>query len=363
MLKSLEGAEYPVGKIPLIFKTHEGVAAEVWSFVNNYEWLKGPKHCVKDPEALGLDKNLLSCGDFTEQFEAVIVLEDDTVVSPQFYTYTLTAINQQGSQDRLGQISLYRYHYHPILGIPHHLIDDPFDGFYLQKTSTRGQVFTKQQWSGFKSWLKALPNTDSRLPDYIKKYGPSNWEYLHNWYLIHQNLYTLYPKLSLASNQGPMGTHHSNSIDSGFFQVPIRLRQTKYQLPSFEESQLCYDAFFEWLPEKFISSSDGALSPDQFDMDLYGCKPMECLQKEMMYTVKTSNSPIKQFGDGLKPIEINLITDNKGRDISLAKKESIVKKTKTDLYRRAKQYFGNNSDVGLWNFIRYKWFKYVERKH
>lgn len=362
LLKSLEQAYYGDHPVPLVFKTHEGVSAEVWSLVNQYEWKYGPKDCIKDGTNIGLDANLMSCGDLTEQFESVIILEDDTIVSPHFYTYALAALKQQGSHPSLGQISLYRYHHHPITHIPHHILDDASDGFFLQKTSTRGQLFTQQQWSKFKVWLSSMPVPDFRLPQYIKNFGSNNWEYLHNWYLVQNNLFVLYPKLSVATNQGPAGTHHSTSIDSGYFQVPLRTQDKALIFKSFEHSDLCYDTFFEWLPEK-LNLRLGALTLDQdFDVDLYGNKPLECLQRPLVFTSKDSKTPIQQFGDGLKPIELNLIAQSRGTHIHLSKRDALVKNSKSNTYQRARQYFGNVGDVGLWNFIRFKWLKYVERK-
>lgn len=362
LLQSLEKADYPEGNVPLIFKAHLGVADDVWSLVKEYEWPYGQKECVRDEENLGLDQNILSCGDLTNQYDWVIILEDDSYASPRFYQYVLDAIKQQGTSHKLAQISLYRYQYLPITGLPHHLLDESGDGYYLQKTSTRGQAFSKPQWSGFKEWLKANEHSQPPLPSYIAAYGKHNWEYLHNAYIISNDLFVLHPKHSVITNQGPVGTHHRTTIDAGLFQTPLTWQKRSFQFLSFEESILAYDAYFEWLPEKASSFLPKSLSSQAFDMDLHGTKPLDVLTSPTLFTSKTSKAPIKSYDGGLKPLEYNLIQEKSGSFFCYSERKSIVKNSKRDFKQKAMQYFGNVTDVGLANFIRFKWLKYVERK-
>ena len=357
LLVSLEKAEYPSNDIQLVFRSHKGASPDVTSHCETYHWPHGPKTHLKDPDQINLDENLRRCGDLSEVYEYVIILEDDSYVSPFFYSYTQQALAFSEKEPSIAQVSLYRYHFHPISGLQHHLLHDLSSVFYAQKSSTRGQAFSKEQWTRFRSWLDHMPSPDLRLPSYIKSFGLTNWELQHNWYLIEQGYYSLMPKLSTVTNTGAVGTHHRSALDSGYFQVPLQVVSQDYSFTTLKESSLVYDAFFEIHPKAFAH-----LKPTDLEIDLSGHKPPALFQSEYVLTSRPCKEPLESFGSGLKPIEINIIWNNKGQDINLCKAYNLVKDVKRTKRQNAKQYFGNVVDVGLYNFVKLKWLKYVDRK-
>lgn len=357
LLSSLERAEYPSKDIVLVFRSHEGASKEVMDFCRNYTWPHGNKHWEHDSEAINLDENIRRCGDLVEQYEHIILLEDDSYASPYFYSYAQQALAFSESEIKVAQVSLYRYPFHPISGLPHHVLQDSASTYFLQKTSTRGQAYSKSQWQRFRSWLNNMPAINDSLPSYIQAYGANNWELQHNWYLTEQELYSLMPKDSLVSNTGAVGTHHSTSLDAGYFQTPLRCNEPNPSFTSFAESLLVYDAFFEIAPKAFAQ-----LKVDHLEIDLHGYKPTSLLTNKQVLTSKTCREAIQQFGNGLKPIELNVLWSYEGSELSLCESYNLVKDVKKERLGAAKQYFGEVVDIGLHDFIRFKWLKYVDRK-
>ena len=79
LLGSLTKARYPVG-VPLIISIDGGDNREkqVVKIAEEFPWPHGKKEVICHEKNLGLRKHILSCGDLTERYDSVIVLEDDT---------------------------------------------------------------------------------------------------------------------------------------------------------------------------------------------------------------------------------------------------------------------------------------------
>ncbi len=65
---------------------------EVVKIAQNFQWKYGEKRIISYKKNLGLKEHVLSCGDLSEQYGAVIVLEDDIVVSPDGYNYAYQSL-------------------------------------------------------------------------------------------------------------------------------------------------------------------------------------------------------------------------------------------------------------------------------
>ncbi|MGB0431163.1 MAG: hypothetical protein ACPGLV_11865 [Bacteroidia bacterium] len=360
LLWSIEKA-HELYDVTLVFRYHTGAHSAVVEFINAYNWPFGQKRIINDSQAIGLDENLRRCGDLSNEYGSIIILEDDSLVSPFFYTYAQQALDFYENETKVGQISLYRYHHNSHSGLPFHLLANNNSAFMVQKTSTRGQAFTAKQWQKFKTWLSTKNEPDQRLPTYIKTFGQHNWELQHNQFLIENDIFSVWPKVSVSTNQGYSGTHHPNNIDAGFFQVPLQSQAINYRLPLFKNANQ-YDAFFEHKAHFFNKSLPlNAITNNQLCIDLNGYKPLS-LNFEYWLTSKPHTNAIATFSDELKPIELNVLWQKNGKAIALCKKADLVKNAKTNHYQQAQKYFAENTDVGLRNYLRFKWLKYVERK-
>ena len=83
-------------------------------------------------ENLGLRQHVLECGNIADEYEGVILLEDDLYVAPSFYLYTLAAFARTRMVPRIGGISLYNHRLNVHAREPFEAIDDGYDNYYMQ---------------------------------------------------------------------------------------------------------------------------------------------------------------------------------------------------------------------------------------
>ena len=88
LLNTVVKADYANDKVDLIVSIDKGEKQnEIVKVAEKVEWLFGNKIIRAFPERQGLRKHIIQCGDLTEKYDAVVVLEDDLNVSEYFYTY------------------------------------------------------------------------------------------------------------------------------------------------------------------------------------------------------------------------------------------------------------------------------------
>ena len=89
LLNSLLQAD--VEDAPLIISIDKSNTDTVERFANNFIWPFGEKKVITHDKNLGLRTHILSVGDWLDMYDAIIVLEDDIVVTPGFYRYAVSA--------------------------------------------------------------------------------------------------------------------------------------------------------------------------------------------------------------------------------------------------------------------------------
>ena len=82
ILGSLAKADYKEKDIPLVISIDHSGREEVEQVAREFQWNYGPKEVICHKERLGLRKHIISCGDLTRRYGAVMILEDDLYVSP-----------------------------------------------------------------------------------------------------------------------------------------------------------------------------------------------------------------------------------------------------------------------------------------
>ncbi|MBI3519116.1 MAG: hypothetical protein HY062_07130, partial [Bacteroidetes bacterium] len=241
LLSSVKQATYSSEEVPLVISIDKTDTYEIYNIVEEFEWKHGSKTIIKHTTHLGLKQHILSCGDLTETYESVIILEDDLMVSPYFYDYATQAKQFYQNEDKIAGISLYNYQVAESCFYPFHAIDDNSDVYFMQVASSWGQLFTKQHWSDFKQWFFINPElTDNiYIPEYLHQWGKHSWKKHFINYLISQNKFFVFPTLSLTTNCEEKGT---NSSTKNVFHVPVQSHRKKYNFNSFDQSQNKYDA-------------------------------------------------------------------------------------------------------------------------
>ncbi len=107
ILKSLAAAAYgDYTDIRLVVSIDHSGNGEVVRTAEHFEWKYGEKQVICHPKRLGLRRHILSCGELTRKYGAVMVLEDDLYVSPDFYRYAAKTLDRYGDHPKIAGIAL-----------------------------------------------------------------------------------------------------------------------------------------------------------------------------------------------------------------------------------------------------------------
>ena len=319
LLQSLATANYPAENIQLVLSIDfsDSDAGEATRQVaQDFEWPHGNKRLISHKENLGLRNHVLSCGDLSQEYGSIIVLEDDLSVGPEFYGYAKQALDFSRDQPTIAGVSLYHHQTNFLRALPFEPIDDGYDNYYLQIASSWGQCWSAQQWTGFRSWYDNLRVDDlgyqmldlgsSSIHSIVAKWPQASWLRYFIGYLAASKKYFLYPRIAHSTNHSNSG---SNVIKSSpAWQVPlgVKLQEQRFSRP--EQSLAVYDSFFELEPSK-VHQLAPALREFDFATDLYGSKDFSEQNIDLVLTSKTSSdSPTVCFPLETKPLELNLRT-------------------------------------------------------
>jgi len=107
LLASLARAHYPDGGVHLVISLDGGATPDVVACARAFEFPAGTAEVVEREHRLGLREHILWCGDQTERFGSVIVLEDDLLVDPWFYVYAQHALAEYDGEEAIAGIALF----------------------------------------------------------------------------------------------------------------------------------------------------------------------------------------------------------------------------------------------------------------
>ena len=320
LLKSLDKAKIADGTC-LHISIDASEVKEVEHIAQNYEWKYGEKNVDVMPEHLGLKRHILRCGDLTEMYGTIIMLEDDLLIAPGFYQYAQQASSFYTSDDKIAGISLFTYSVEENNFNPFQPIQDDSDVHFIQVASSWGQCWNKDQWSKFKSWLiENQRGKESLLPEYILNWGNNSWKKLFINYLIDTDRYFAFPNTSYSTNFEEEGTHASRT---GLFQAPLNMGITKPRLNRLEDSNSIYDVYFE-LQSISLKKLCPALNEFDFELDIFGNKPISSITSEYLLTSRRGMNAVKLFGSEMKPLLQNVLFEIEGDDIGLYRLEDLL---------------------------------------
>lgn len=321
LVQSLEQASFKNKSIDLIISA-DLPSKEITEYLSGLPWLNGNKRIITRDPKLGLKKHILSAiSESLSEYDSVIVLEDDVIVSNYFYEFAQQAEEFYRDDPNTAGISLYSY------GITENTfesfipLDNGQDTFFMQVASSWGEMFTASKWKDFISWLDGSHDLLS-LPDYARKWSEHSWKKLFLGYLIAQNKYIVYPYISLSTNFADKGQNIPTSLD--LYQRPLLFNQKEFSFSAFDAKSIIYDSHFELLPSCF-RSVDGFTDKD-FIVDLRGSKHPEDIKADYWLTIKDSVDPIKSYGIHMIPRELNIFFNIEGSGISLTSQKSLTDK-------------------------------------
>lgn len=312
LLNSLENAYYD-SDVELIISIDKGKTNEVENFANEYEWKYGKKRVITHTENLGLRKHILSCGLLLSDYDALVVLEDDIVLSPNYYRYAVQCVEKYQTDDRIAGISLYNFIVNYQTRRPFCPMKSEYDVYFMNCAQSWGQVWMKESWFAFYNWYYA--NSDEfhlpHLPKALNQWPKSSWLKYHTRYCIEKDKYFVYPYCALSTNNSDIGTH--NKVSNTLFQSTLSYWEQKYfNLPSFDKTVVKYDGFFE---PKFLWNYLDVPIDDlcvDFNMSHTNVDKRYCLTPKIL-----NHKIISSFGLSYKPWEINVMKHKEGNDLFL----------------------------------------------
>lgn len=356
---SLSKATYDTD-VPLIFSIDCSGCQEVYDFVENFEWPYGDKYVRIQSQRLGLKKHIYECGDLSQYFKAVIILEDDTFVTPSFYSYFKDCVTQYENEPSVTCISGYLNSLNGYAEVPFEAYMNGYDVIAMQEVTSTGECFTRRMWEDFRTWLDVPKH---RTDEYINnvdmqpaiKRWKRAWTKYYNAYMVENNLYCIYPILSVVTNCGAIGEHSDSS--NTFVQTNIEMGRRNYKLGSIEELTK-YDIFFNNIDLYNTLNIDSK----ELCLDLYGTNPNF---KHKRYCLSIKNLPFKiskSYAYNFRPPELNVKFDIPGNDLKLYDTSVPAKKCKGYIDYYTIEYFLHGFNRRLLRLYMPKWVIKTIRK-
>ncbi|KAB7664452.1 glycosyltransferase [Plesiomonas shigelloides] len=314
LLRSISNAYYPCDNIEVVISLDGGYSNEVYLAARDFEkkFTSGFVRVITRDENLGLRKHILECGDLSLDNGSCIILEDDLVVSRNFYLFACEAMKKFYSDENIAGISLYSQRYNEYANLPFEPnVDRSSDVYFMQMASSWGQLWTRNQWISFKKWYKLNAELDFSslvcVPKAVSDWPGSSWKKYYSAYLILQNKFFVYPYQSFTSNCSDAGGTHNYEIISPV-QVPINYTEKQYtdfKFINLSDAQVKYDGFMEAIIDDKVDIC--GIKASEISLDLYGTKPLMLLrERAFSISSKRTKENILSFPLRFKPNEANL---------------------------------------------------------
>ena len=319
LLESIGRAHYTCEGVPLIVSIDESNRSdEVEVVARAFEWNHGLKEIRRFPERQGLRKHIVQCGDYSEKYGAVIILEDDLVVAEDFYSYVCAAHNKYGEDEEVCGVSLYSYgcnvftHYS---FIPVPSLNDVYLGGMVV---TWGQSWNARQWRSFKKWYyeheDRLPSLNPNIPRDISSWTRS-WGRYFAFFMAEKHLYYVFPYRARTTCFSDFGEHNKVTVPVTFVQVPLmRGCPQEYKMGNVTEL-IKYDSFYERVLTKDDKIS--GIPGNEICMDLSN---MKTITGGKRYVVTNEGLPFKEvqsFALTLRPASLNITENIHGSQLHL----------------------------------------------
>ena len=341
VLTSLEQSYYGES-ITLIISIDKSNTTQVEEFAKKYHWKQGEKRVITHPENLGLRKHVLKCGDLLQEYDALIVLEDDVSVAPSFFYYAKQCVEKYADDDNIAGISLYNFPLNYQNQLPFYPLHSDSDVYLMQCAQSWGQVWMKKQWFAFKEWYNNNSEEFGELPHLPKAictWPKSSWLKYHTRYCIENKKYFVYPYTSLSTNNSDSGTHNLNKTTFFQSQLLYGLKNTFKLSP-----KVLYDGFFE---SKMLSNILN-IESDNVCIDFYGEKDNRLKKRYWLTRKQLPYRIVKSYSLSYKPYEWNIFLNENGWELFLYDTQVTNKNKCQDTTKLFKQYI-YNADFSLFN--------------
>lgn len=314
LLTSLEQACYPE-TATLIISIDKSDTDAVEKMAENYHWPHGQLRIAKHEKNLGLRQHMLSLGKYFDEFDALVVLEDDVTVATSFYFFACACVEKYYGSEHISGISLYSFSINYQTYLPFTPAKSQYDVYLMNCAQSWGEVWMKPQWEKFIKWYECHSDNFNleHLPQSLNQWPKSSWLKYHTRYCIEENKYFAYPYFSMTTNNADPGVNFHGNVDT-LFQANMQTSlETVFRLPEFDEALIRYDGFFQ---PKFLGQYM-ALDESDLCVDLFSEKPT-CLFKHYLLTNRAMPyQVVRAFALQLRPIEQNIICQREGNELWL----------------------------------------------
>ena len=319
LLDSIGNADYIFGDIPLIISIDESNKSnEVEQVANEFVWKYGEKIIRRYSERQGLRKHIVQCGDYSEEYGAVIILEDDLIVAHDFYSYVCAAHQTYGDDERICGVSLYSYGFNVFTHFAFVPQPSIYDCFLGGMVVTWGQSWNCKQWKRFKNWYfeheNKLPVLNPKIPRDISGWTRS-WGRYFATFMSEYNLYYIYPYIARTTCFSDFGEHNKSVVPLTFVQVPLMNGlPEEYHLGAYEELPK-YDSFYE----RVLNEKDNiaGIAGNEICVDLSNMKMIAEGKKYVLSNAILPYKKVASFGLTLRPISLNVLHEVSGNQIFL----------------------------------------------
>ena len=326
LLGSLQDAIYETNEVPLVISIDASGKTELYDYVRSFEWKHGNKYVNIQEERLGLKEHIFQCGDLTEYFKGVIILEDDLFVSPYFYKYAQESLDYYKDDEQIAGISLYSPTTNALAQLPFVPIQDGNSVYAYQDVASWGELFNSRMWRGFRRWLNEW-NQDFvsvDMPEVIKTWTKA-WSKFFFSYMIETNHFFLFPHISLTTNFNDSQGEHGEG-GNPWTQYSLLMGTTNYCFAPSREL-VKYDVYchnykiYDWI----------GLKPDELEIDLYGTKRVSDKKHYLLSVSILPYKLLKSYALSMRPMEMNIKYQLEGKGIYLYD-TTIKNKVRPQLY-------------------------------
>jgi len=320
LLDSVSKGIYPDESIDLIISIDKSDNENIEKIAHEFVWSFGQKTIIQHESRLGLKKHILSCGDLTYQYENIILLEDDLVVSPAFYLFAKKVIGISDQKKQICGYALYSPTFNEVSFINFQPLNAGSDYFLMKVPCSWGQIWTREQWHDFKLFYVENNSIEDILPPTIASWpSEKSWKKYFYSYMIKNNKYFLYPYLAFSTTLGDPGEN------LGFFNssiiAPLTLSNNLDEFGKNEKDVIYFDEYFE-IETHSLKKLAPQLAEYDFTVDIYGSKNLKNFNCTYAISLKTTSKAILSYDFHYYPFELNLIYNCVGFFFSLAHKDS-----------------------------------------
>lgn len=308
LLSSLDEAKY--GSTANLFISIDGDSDEQSRRIaRNWQWKYGEKKIRERTQKLGDYFHAVQAGDeITDQ--PFVMFRDEDLVAPSFELYLRAASQHFKDWPGVAGLKLSPLKYNVFNGFPFSPLSTGHDAFLIQKNDPGPLLFFPGVWSEFRKFLNA---------HYTEKgfNGKSENHTVFDHFLMSTGKYLVYPYMSLScqqfgSTKTPQLNHRidvfSNNTSNGTYD----------RFPFQMDEAVIYDGWYE-IEASVLKRLTGRWNDLDFEVDLNGVKPLENIKTSWMLSSKLGKKERASFAMEYAPPEINILLNNKGDDVLLAR--------------------------------------------